>query len=248
MLVLSRRTDESIVFPTLGVTVKVLRLDGSKAKLGVQAPADVRILREEISQAPAADLPRLDGTRTGSDESGHRLRNRLNTVSLSLMLYRQQMAAGQLDAANHTFLQLIEDLEHIESNLSGESTPKSESPFDILLVEDDDRQRDLMSKYLINRGCNVRTAANMNQATTCLDSSPSPDFVLLDLNLPGSDGAETLRRMRPYRQGSQIFALTGSDRESLGIRKSDRDYVDHWFAKPTNPEQVLRRMHQGNLA
>ncbi len=57
MLVLSRRRHESIVFPGIGVTVKVLRVEGNKATLGISAPVDVRILREEIDVELASVAP-----------------------------------------------------------------------------------------------------------------------------------------------------------------------------------------------
>ena len=49
MLVLSRRTDEEIVLPDLGVTIKVLRTSGNQIRLGISAPSDVRILRGELA-------------------------------------------------------------------------------------------------------------------------------------------------------------------------------------------------------
>ena len=50
MLVLSRRTDEEIVLPDLGVTIKVLRTSGNQIRLGISAPSDVRILRGELAE------------------------------------------------------------------------------------------------------------------------------------------------------------------------------------------------------
>ena len=48
MLVLSRRLDEKIVFPGLGVTVQVLSIKGNVVRLGIDASPDVIILREEL--------------------------------------------------------------------------------------------------------------------------------------------------------------------------------------------------------
>ena len=57
MLLLSRRTGEAIVFPTLGITVRVLAVRGNAVSLGIEAPPDVRITREELLRAAAAPLP-----------------------------------------------------------------------------------------------------------------------------------------------------------------------------------------------
>jgi carbon storage regulator CsrA len=55
MLVLSRRVREKIVFPALNVTVQVVAVKGGGVRLGIQAPSEVDILREELQ--PPADSP-----------------------------------------------------------------------------------------------------------------------------------------------------------------------------------------------
>jgi len=49
MLVLSRRPDEKIVFPELGISIKVIRTKGNQVRLGIQAPETIRILRGELA-------------------------------------------------------------------------------------------------------------------------------------------------------------------------------------------------------
>src|SRR5438045_3918509 len=94
MLVLTRRPEEKIVFPNLGVTVKILRVQGSAVRVGVEAPPDVRVLRNELADpiAERAAVPRLS----------HALRNRLNSVNLSLHLLQRQLGQGQFGAAEAT--------------------------------------------------------------------------------------------------------------------------------------------------
>jgi carbon storage regulator len=48
MLVLSRRVNEKIVLPNLGVTVEVIELKGQRVRLGITAPANVRVTRQEL--------------------------------------------------------------------------------------------------------------------------------------------------------------------------------------------------------
>lgn len=50
MLVLTRRPDETIVFPELGITVEVIMTKGNKVRLGIKAPDSVRILRGELEK------------------------------------------------------------------------------------------------------------------------------------------------------------------------------------------------------
>lgn len=65
MLVLSRRKDESIVLPELGITIEVIRVKGNKVRLGIKAPDSVRILRSElesvVSEFEPTD-PTMDST------------------------------------------------------------------------------------------------------------------------------------------------------------------------------------------
>lgn len=51
MLVLSRRMDETIVLPDLGVTIKVIKVKGKTVSIGIEAPNQVQILRGELVEA-----------------------------------------------------------------------------------------------------------------------------------------------------------------------------------------------------
>jgi carbon storage regulator CsrA len=60
MLVLSRRLDESIVLPGLGVTVRIVAVKRGVVRLGIEAPPHVKVLREELAgeARPAAPARR----------------------------------------------------------------------------------------------------------------------------------------------------------------------------------------------
>lgn len=59
MLVLSRKKGEQILVPECGVTVKVLAVKGNTIRLGIEAPADVEILRAEIHERDRRPRPEL---------------------------------------------------------------------------------------------------------------------------------------------------------------------------------------------
>ena len=48
MLVLSRRLNEKIVLPDLNITVKVVSLERGRVRIGIEAPADVAVMRQEL--------------------------------------------------------------------------------------------------------------------------------------------------------------------------------------------------------
>lgn len=61
MLVLSRRLDEEIVFPGLGIRVTVLGIDGGRIKVGIEAPPTVKVLRGELASPVCPQPSRVDG-------------------------------------------------------------------------------------------------------------------------------------------------------------------------------------------
>ena len=52
MLVLTRRVNEKVVLPSLGVTVLVLSASRGAVRLGIEAPAEVKVFREELLPKP----------------------------------------------------------------------------------------------------------------------------------------------------------------------------------------------------
>lgn len=50
MLVITRRRGEQIVFPSLGITVSVVHVRGRTARLGIDAPREIPILRGEVAE------------------------------------------------------------------------------------------------------------------------------------------------------------------------------------------------------
>jgi carbon storage regulator len=63
MLVLSRKPNESIVIDG-NIVITVLRVEGNKVRLGIQAPSDVTILRQELQPRPRAEP--VESTTTGA--------------------------------------------------------------------------------------------------------------------------------------------------------------------------------------
>jgi carbon storage regulator CsrA len=53
MLVLSRRSGQQIVIPSLGVTIHLTRIQGQTARIGIDAPDDVDVLRAELLEGTA---------------------------------------------------------------------------------------------------------------------------------------------------------------------------------------------------
>jgi DNA-binding response OmpR family regulator len=116
------------------------------------------------------------------------------------------------------------------------STPPTAS---ILLVEDDLRLAELVSRYLQNNGFRVSAVGAAEGALERVHRD-QPDLVILDIGLPGEDGFSLCRRLRAsYRQ--PILILTARDNDIdhvLGLELGADDYV----VKPIEPRVLLARI------
>src|SRR5467141_1288408 len=116
---------------------------------------------------------------------------------------------------------------------------KAPSP-KILVVDDDQRLRDLLRRYLTENGFTVYTAdgaAAMNK----LWLRERFDLLILDLMMPGEDGLSVLRRLRGGNDPTPVLMLTakGEDVDRIvGLEMGADDYLP----KPFNPRELLARI------
>ena len=109
----------------------------------------------------------------------------------------------------------------------------------ILVVDDDEGVRALLTRYLELEGYEVDQAADGATAMTALKAHP-PDLVLLDVMLPSEDGLHILTRLRKDSDVAVIL-LTGRDAEAdrvLGLKLGADDYV----VKPFSPAEIAARI------
>ncbi len=79
----------------------------------------------------------------------------------------------------------------------------------LLLIEDNDMNRDMLARRLTRRGYSVVQAIDGNQGIATARATP-PDLILMDLSLPVLDGWEATRQLRttPETAAIPIIALT----------------------------------------
>ena len=246
MLVLSRKQDQKVTFPGLGITVQILRVKGSSVRLGVDAPMEVRIIRDELDDGgpekppPRAHVIRLPQTLR------HELRNELNSLSIALHLFKQEVDSGYHDDSEATFDKLVEHIESLSSSqaLSREGMSADEmTESTALLVEDQPNEREMLAGFLRLHGYQVATAADGVEAIEYLESNVKPSVVLIDMRMPRCDGPTTIRRIRenPAFDGIKIFAISGSTAEENHIN-TKQEGVNGWFMKPLNPKSLVDAM------
>jgi len=112
----------------------------------------------------------------------------------------------------------------------------------ILLVEDNELNRDMLSRRLSRRGHQVVEATD-GEAALGLAASERPDLILMDMSLPVLDGWEATRRLKamPATRTIPVIALTAhamvTDRE-----RSLEAGCDDFDTKPVEIERLLDKI------
>ncbi len=245
MLVLSRRTNETIVFPALDAIIEVLQVKGAVARIGIRAPRDLEVLRGELysrtkqlqESAIAREQREFEREKERRREV-HELRNSLNSATIGLSLLKRQIEAGFYEDARDTLQTILADVHKTSDSKPEPVAPRSPKA---LLVEDNANERKLLAGYLKANGFAVDTANDGEEAIQYLSDVPTrPDVVLMDMVMPRCDGRTAIRTIRtdPRNEGVHIFAVSGVEPQKLGFDKDNRE-VDFWFRKPLDPEHLV---------
>jgi two-component system response regulator ResD len=109
----------------------------------------------------------------------------------------------------------------------------------VLVVDDEPTIRDVVVRYLERDGFATLEAADGDRARELVERE-SPDLVVLDLMLPGTDGLELCRWIRS-RSSLPVIMLTARGEESdriVGLELGADDYV----TKPFSPRELAARV------
>src|SRR6266849_6396193 len=109
----------------------------------------------------------------------------------------------------------------------------------ILVVDDEPVVRDVVIRYLRRDGHQTREAATGDEARQILEAE-SPELVVLDVMLPGTDGLDLCRWIRS-RSELPVIMLTARGEEAdriVGLELGADDYV----TKPFSPRELAARM------
>ena len=119
----------------------------------------------------------------------------------------------------------------------------SENQQVILVVDDNELNRDLLSRRLIKRGFAVSLAEDGYKALEWLDNNAC-DLVLLDIMMPGMSGIEVLEKLRETRDGTELPIIMATAKDSSedivgALKLGANDYV----TKPIDFPVVLARVN-----
>jgi len=115
----------------------------------------------------------------------------------------------------------------------------------ILVVDDDERVRTLLTWQLEAEGFTVRCTADGGEALEQIDAD-RPDLVVLDLSLPGVAGLDVLRRVRQREETEHaaplpVIILSGRTGETDRIAGLDLG-ADDYLIKPFSPGELAARV------
>lgn len=110
----------------------------------------------------------------------------------------------------------------------------------LLIVDDDERIRDLLKKYLIRNGFCVTSARDAAHARRLLDGLEF-DLIVLDVMMPGEDGVSLTRDLRT-RIATPIMLLTAKGETTDRIAGLEAG-ADDYLAKPFEPKELLLRIN-----
>ena len=121
--------------------------------------------------------------------------------------------------------------------------------FQILLVDDNAADIELTCQCFHETGvpCDLHPLLDGDSALAFLKRTPPyerssrPDLILLDLNLPGTDGREVLQilKSQPESQSIPVVVLTTSDSE-IDVAEAYRLHANAYHRKPVDLEDFLR--------
>lgn len=243
MLVITRRSADKISFPQIGITIHFIRVQGSSAKVGVDAPRDIAIVRDEAADDAAAAAKLREQWMRLPKEVRHEIRNELHTLSVGLHLLREQMKSGLEKDADNTFgmiQQAIERIDNSEVLRKPQSGEKVSLPGTVLVVEDNENEREMLAGFLRLQGHAVVCLSDGEEALEYLKDHDQPEVVLMDMRMPKCDGGTAVRRIRKDDRlaGMRIFAISGADPNDSEVEIGDEG-VDRWFRKPLNPQYLM---------
>ena len=239
MLVLSRHVDDTIVFPDLDISIQVLHLKGKSVRIGVDAPIEVKIMRGELSDESDNRVSQ-EFALTG--ESEHEIRNKLNALNIAFALAKKLVDRGEFNLAATRLYEAVAELNTV-------SPAPEESPTDglltALLVEDVDNEREMLAGFLRLHGISVATVPSGEKAIEFLESNTKPDFMMVDIGLPGKSGADLIREIRanPAFDRVKLFAISGQTPKQASINPT-KNRIAKWFQKPLKPTHLISEIER----
>jgi two-component system, OmpR family, response regulator len=122
--------------------------------------------------------------------------------------------------------------------------PRSGSQYSLLVIEDDPVLIGLLKEILALASFEVRTASNRSEINKQVNSVAPPDLILLDIELPDTDGMQILGRLRghPKYKTMPVIMMTGRASPS-DVEAGLAAGADGYVTKPFRMSALVAAVH-----
>ena len=117
-------------------------------------------------------------------------------------------------------------------------------PITVSIVEDNDKLRGTLARVL-NRAEGFRCVSQYGSAEDALKELPNvkPEVVLMDINLPGMNGVECVRQLKPLLPGTQVMMLTVYE-DTENIFNALAAGANGYMLKRTSTKELIEAIHE----
>ena len=192
MLVLSRREADKVLFPALGITVEVTRVQGKTVRLGIDAPKEIRIVRGELDQFESRAFASNGPVPTDPTQ----IQRCLDAANLAIHLASNQLKQELNDKAEMALEDALQCLQELELAVIGQSqvvaqtavheagtkyrvSAKPTCPI-AAVISNDEKLRCLLADLLTQKGFRVVEFAETTSLLKYIQSYEQPAVVLAE--------------------------------------------------------------------
>jgi len=110
-------------------------------------------------------------------------------------------------------------------------------PRTLLIVEDDDRLRTRLARALAERGFKTREAGDVTSAVAAARED-SPEYVLVDLRVPGGSGLDVIREVKSIDPATTVVVLTGYGSIATAVEAVQLGAAEY-LTKPADVDRIV---------
>lgn len=110
----------------------------------------------------------------------------------------------------------------------------------LLLVDDEPDFKEVMLKHLSRKGIRLSVAECCLDALDLLDTTPA-DVIIMDMNMPGMDGIQCLRKVKERWPQIEVIILTGHASVKSGIEGMESGAFDYCI-KPIDVHELIEKV------